>query len=101
MVTGEGERRLRVIVDVSCDTSNPHNPLPFITFNTTFAKPVERLPATDVDFCSIDHMPSFVPLESSREYATALFPYLCEYPSSNVWLRASQLFDSKTEHLRS
>ena len=32
-------RRLRVAVDVSCDTTNPHNPLPVYSINTTFAKP--------------------------------------------------------------
>ena len=33
------ERRLRVVVDVSCDTTNPHNPIPIYSVNTTFAKP--------------------------------------------------------------
>ena len=32
-------RRLRVAVVVSCDTTNPHNPLPVYSINTTFAKP--------------------------------------------------------------
>ncbi len=33
------DRRLRVVVDVSCDTTNPHNPIPIYSINTTFAKP--------------------------------------------------------------
>ena len=32
-------RRLRVVVDVSCDTTNPLNPIPIYSINTTFAKP--------------------------------------------------------------
>ena len=32
-------RRLSVIVDVSCDTTNPHNPIPIYNINTTFSHP--------------------------------------------------------------
>ena len=32
-------RRLRVIVDVSCDTTNPFNPIPIYDINTTFKEP--------------------------------------------------------------
>jgi saccharopine dehydrogenase (NAD+, L-lysine-forming) len=32
-------RKLSVVVDVSCDTTNPHNPVPIYSVNTTFEKP--------------------------------------------------------------
>lgn len=32
-------RRLSVVVDVSCDTTNPFNPIPIYNINTTFSKP--------------------------------------------------------------
>lgn len=32
-------RRLSVIVDVSCDTTNPFNPIPVYSINTTFSEP--------------------------------------------------------------
>jgi saccharopine dehydrogenase (NAD+, L-lysine forming) len=32
-------RRLSVVVDVSCDTTNPFNPVPIYDINTTFAEP--------------------------------------------------------------
>jgi saccharopine dehydrogenase (NAD+, L-lysine-forming) len=32
-------RLLSVVVDVSCDTTNPFNPIPIYTINTTFDKP--------------------------------------------------------------
>ena len=32
-------RRLTVVVDVSCDTTNPYNPIPIYTINTTFDAP--------------------------------------------------------------
>jgi saccharopine dehydrogenase (NAD+, L-lysine forming) len=33
------DRRLSVVVDVSCDTTNPHNPIPIYSINTVFSKP--------------------------------------------------------------
>lgn len=33
------DRRLSIIVDVSCDTTNPFNPVPVYTVNTTFSDP--------------------------------------------------------------
>lgn len=33
------QRRLSVVVDVSCDTTNPFNPIPIYNINTTFDKP--------------------------------------------------------------
>ena len=32
-------RRLSIIVDVSCDTTNPYNPIPVYNINTTFDRP--------------------------------------------------------------
>jgi len=32
-------RLLSVVVDVSCDTTNPFNPIPIYSINTTFDKP--------------------------------------------------------------
>lgn len=32
-------RRLTIVVDVSCDTTNPFNPIPIYTINTTFHAP--------------------------------------------------------------
>jgi saccharopine dehydrogenase (NAD+, L-lysine-forming) len=32
-------RRLAVVVDVSCDTTNPFNPIPIYDINTTFSEP--------------------------------------------------------------
>ena len=32
-------RNLKVVVDVSCDTTNPHNPIPIYKINTTFDHP--------------------------------------------------------------
>lgn len=37
------DRELNVLVDVSCDTTNPHNPIPVYTDCTTFDDPVSRV----------------------------------------------------------
>lgn len=40
-----GDKRcLRVVVDVSCDTTNPNNPIPIYEINTTFDKPTVDVP---------------------------------------------------------
>ena len=36
---GGMDRRLSVVVDVSCDTTNPNNPIPIYSINTTFTEP--------------------------------------------------------------
>lgn len=39
-ITAAGKnRRLSVVVDVSCDTTNPFNPIPIYSINTTFSEP--------------------------------------------------------------
>ena len=38
------DRSLRVVVDVSCDTTNPNNPIPIYSINTTFDKPTVDVP---------------------------------------------------------
>ena len=39
IITAGNQRRLSIVVDVSCDTTNPFNPIPIYTENTTFAQP--------------------------------------------------------------
>lgn len=36
-------RRLSVVVDVSCDATNPNNPIPIYSVNTTFPEPTVDL----------------------------------------------------------
>jgi saccharopine dehydrogenase (NAD+, L-lysine forming) len=38
--TAGSNRRLSVVVDVSCDTTNPFNPIPIYNINTTFDNPL-------------------------------------------------------------
>jgi saccharopine dehydrogenase (NAD+, L-lysine forming) len=60
-------RKLSVITDVSCDTTNPNNPIPVYSINTVFTAPTVpvELPAgtggPPLSVISIDHLPSLLP----------------------------------------
>ena len=105
------KRKLSVVCDVSCDTTNPHNPVPIYTTNSTFSRP--SLPVIGFDnppLCviSIDHLPSLLPRESSEAFSEALLPSLLQLKDRNqskVWQQAEKLFGEKVmglpESLRS
>ena len=50
------KRRLSVVVDVSCDTTNPFNPIPIYTVNTTFDKPTVAVSVGYVNFLAISRV---------------------------------------------
>jgi saccharopine dehydrogenase (NAD+, L-lysine forming) len=54
-----------------------------------------------VDIIAIDHLPSLVPLESSREFAGLMLPHLVDFNKTPVWHRALELFDQKSAPYRS
>jgi saccharopine dehydrogenase (NAD+, L-lysine-forming) len=101
-------RKLSVVCDVSCDTTNPHNPIPIYTINTTFDKPTVAVElskeANDVPLSviSIDHLPSLLPREASEAFSEALLPSLLELKdrsNARVWKQAEKLFDDKVASL--
>ena len=98
-------RKLSVVCDVSCDTTNPHNPIPIYDINTTFDKPTvpvklphgssDDLPLTVI---SIDHLPSLLPREASEAFSSALLPSLLQlkdWKNARVWQQAEKLFKEK------
>ena len=94
-------RRLRVVCDVSCDTTNPHNPIPIYDVNTTFDKPTVPVKVTTgppLTVISIDHLPSLLPREASEAFSAALLPSLLQLEKrheANVWKQAENLFREK------
>lgn len=98
-------RKLQVIVDVSADTTNPHNPIPVYTVATTFSEPtvkVETTKGSRLDVVSIDHLPSLLPREASEAYSEALLPSLLDLPKRDtapVWTRAKALFEHHVSRL--
>ncbi|KAJ2033406.1 Saccharopine dehydrogenase [Coemansia sp. S2] len=97
----DNERQLSVIVDVSCDTTNPFNPIPIYNVNTTFDNAlldIQSSNAKPLQLCSIDHLPTMLPRESSNQFAIDLLPTLLQLPtrsSAPVWTRAEKLFHDK------
>lgn len=55
--------------------------------------------APHVDVIAIDHLPSLVPSESSKEFVDALLPHLLQFPASPVWEGALRLFEEKRDAL--
>ncbi|KAJ1917109.1 Saccharopine dehydrogenase [Tieghemiomyces parasiticus] len=101
------ERRLSVIVDVSCDTTNPHNPIPFYNVNTTFDHPTLTVPTAagtpKLEIVAIDHLPTMLPRESSHAFSSDLLPSLLELPSrsnARVWTDAEALFHRKVADMK-
>lgn len=99
---GGQNRRLSVIVDVSCDTTNPNNPIPVYSINTTFPEPtvdVELGPEYPLlTVISIDHLPTLLPREASEQFSSDLLPSLLDYPhrhEKRVWKDAERLFREK------
>jgi len=80
------DRKLRVICDVSCDTSHEYHPFPFYKENTTIENPVFRLPllVPPLDIIAIDHLPSLLPLESSIFFSNQLITQL-QNQESTYW----------------
>ncbi|GAA5892650.1 saccharopine dehydrogenase (NAD+, L-lysine-forming) [Sporobolomyces salmoneus] len=80
------KRQLRVVVDVSCDTTNPNNPIPIYDINTTFDKPtvdVEGIKAgPPLTVVSIDHLPTLLPREASDAFSNDLLPSLLTLPQA-------------------
>lgn len=98
-------RKLTVVVDVSCDTTNPHNPVPIYNINTTFDKPTVLVETTDgppLLVISIDHLPTLLPREASEAFSTDLLPSLMSLRNrgtTRVWVEAEKIFDSKVAGL--
>ena len=99
---GDGNRKLSVVVDVSCDVSNPNNPLPFVTDITTFSKPVRHIEVSGssntLDIIAIDHLPSLLPRESSIRFSEKMLPFIFELSDlskSTVWSETKKVFDEK------
>lgn len=114
----EPNRKLTVVCDVSCDPNNPNNPIliPNYSSLTKLTKPTKRcIEATEyvtwsmflifrsqpaLDVIAIDHLPALVPLESSIDYSSQMFPHFKTFPEANVWKNALLPFVEKTAHLR-
>ena len=72
------EKKLSVLVDVTCDMGGPSHRFPFYQDSTTFSNTClqvgpEKYP---VHVIGIDHLTNWLPLEASHAVADPLFPLL-------------------------
>ncbi|WP_394155502.1 saccharopine dehydrogenase [Loktanella salsilacus] len=87
------KRKLTVIGDIACDPDSDFSPIKVYDRVTTWDAPALRVhDAPVLDVTAIDNLPSLMPLESSADFAAQLLPHLGA-PGSDVWARASKLFD--------
>jgi saccharopine dehydrogenase (NAD+, L-lysine-forming) len=89
-------RRLTAIGDIACDPGSAYNPVPVYDHVTDWAAPVVRVhDAPPLDVMAIDNLPSLLPVESSRDFATQLLPHLAALGTidAGVWGRARTLFE--------
>ncbi|KAI3650066.1 hypothetical protein MP228_005698 [Amoeboaphelidium protococcarum] len=107
-------KALSVIVDVSCDATNPHNPIPVYSGITTFDKPTVSVTVdgqdVGVDVVAIDHLPTLLPREASESYSKQLLPSIISLKdgvdsssgqyTARVWRDAQTLFRQKAEEAK-
>eukprot|EP01121_Diplochlamys_sp_Union-15-3_P010243 TRINITY_DN2859_c0_g1_i4.p1 TRINITY_DN2859_c0_g1~~TRINITY_DN2859_c0_g1_i4.p1 ORF type:complete len:216 (-),score=29.74 TRINITY_DN2859_c0_g1_i4:75-722(-) len=94
----DSNRKLSVIVDVSCDITNPNNPVPVYNEYTSFTKPALRIRESPImDVVAIDYLPSLIPSTSSTEFADALISHLEQFPDTDPWKGANKLFNEKSK----
>ena len=79
-----------MIVDISCDSSKPNNPIQLYTMPTTWKQPVYS-PCEGIRILAIENLPSLLPKESSIHFSQQFTKLLCENDGS-VWERTKQAF---------
>lgn len=98
----QGNRKLTVFVDVSCDTTNPNNPFPIYSDSTTLFNPTVRvIEDPPLDVVAIDHLPSLVPVDSSEGFSGLIVEHILKFTDkeNKVWSRAYDLFKKKVAEL--
>ncbi|WP_209425299.1 saccharopine dehydrogenase [Pararhodobacter sp. SW119] len=89
-------RRLRVIGDIACDPGADYSPIRVYDRVTSWAAPALRVHAAPrLDVVAIDNLPAILPVESSRDFAAQLLPYLTmlDRMDQGVWARARSAFE--------
>lgn len=100
------ERNLSVLVDISCDSNNPKNPLPFVKSNTNVRDPVRSLEFGDgakpLDIIAIGNLPSMLPREASTGHSAKLARQILELKAmdrSETLLTSLEKFREKTANI--
>ena len=85
------DRRLSLIVDVTCDVGGPTHLLPIYDRLTSWDEPV-RAVAEGLAVVAIDNLPSLLPREASDDFSAQLASYLTRLPDGDCWERSRRAF---------
>ncbi|MFE5818117.1 saccharopine dehydrogenase [Streptomyces sp. NPDC056479] len=85
------DRRLKLIVDVTCDVGAPTHLLPVYDRLTSWDEPV-RAVADGLSVIAIDNLPTLLPREASDDFSAQLAPYLPQLPDGDCWERSRRAF---------
>lgn len=97
-----GDCRLSVVVDVTCDVGGPLQVLPLDVPVTSFQQPTQRVENVGAALHAIviDHLPSLLPKESSEDFSQQLTPVLLSYFSQSApWMFAGAMFERSARSL--
>jgi saccharopine dehydrogenase (NAD+, L-lysine-forming) len=89
------DRALCVIGDIACDPTSDFSPVKVYDRVTDWQSPALRVQENPpLDVMAIDNLPSFLPVEASRDFAAQLLPHLLALgtPDAGVWGRATAEF---------
>ncbi|MFF4251301.1 saccharopine dehydrogenase [Streptomyces sp. NPDC001663] len=85
------DRRLSLIVDVTCDVGGPTHLLPVYDRLTGWDEPV-RAVADGLEVIAIDNLPSLLPREASDDFSAQLALQLPQLPDGDCWERSRRAF---------
>ncbi|MBN2689133.1 MAG: saccharopine dehydrogenase [Gammaproteobacteria bacterium] len=82
------------IVDLACEPFSDNNLIDIYDEITTFASPVKAIECDgkNVFLSAIDHIPSYLPKESSEYFSSKLTPCILQYKDNICWLNAKSAF---------
>ncbi|MEV4846346.1 saccharopine dehydrogenase [Micromonospora matsumotoense] len=90
------DRRLALVVDVTCDVGSPYNTLPIYDRTSTWDHPAIRLRTAEpvLDVIAVDNLPSLLPHEASVAFSADLLPHLLSLadPTAATWRRCERVY---------
>lgn len=94
-----GDCRLSMISDVSCDPFSSFNPLPIYDAPTSWKTPFVSLGSNgtgnEIELTAIDNLPSLIPKEASEDFSTQFSPCLKRFNHGDEWQAAKAVFNRK------
>lgn len=92
----DGERRLSMLADVTCDVTSENNMLPVNRAITTWDEPVRELRSDPyAAVIAVDNLPSLLPREASETFSADLLPAMLSIGSEAViWRNTSAAYDA-------